>query len=159
MSNYIFSLQPTFTQGLILGQLSVLLLVALVLKYLFLDSTESPFETSYYHPRAGSDVTRKGRPPRTRQPTVEEPKDTAESSEWFNFLLSQVRALKPQPGDRVADRHQVVNVYRSKLRNDIEGTGGDEIARKRVEDYANKIRPAGFLVRSPSITFTRQTYL
>lgn len=42
---------------------------------------------------------------------------------------------------------QVVNVYRSKLRGDIAGMDGDEIARQRIETYANKIRPAGFLVR------------
>ncbi|KAG6845994.1 ERMES complex subunit mmm1 [Tephrocybe sp. NHM501043] len=41
---------------------------------------------------------------------------------------------------------QVVDVYRSKLRDDIVGPEGDEIARKRIEDYANKVRPVGFLV-------------
>jgi len=43
--------------------------------------------------------------------------------------------------------HQVVDVYRTKIRGDIEGIEGDEIARKRVEDYANSIRPKGFIVR------------
>ena len=41
---------------------------------------------------------------------------------------------------------QVVDVYRSKLRNDIAGIEGDEIARKRIEVYANSNRPAGFVV-------------
>jgi hypothetical protein len=41
---------------------------------------------------------------------------------------------------------QVVDVYRSKLRDDLPGAEGDEIARKRIEDYANKIRPPGFVV-------------
>lgn len=36
--NYLFSLQPTFTQGLVLGQLSILFLLSLILKYLFLDA-------------------------------------------------------------------------------------------------------------------------
>ncbi len=45
---------------------------------------------------------------------------------------------------------QVVNVYRSKLRNDLAGPQGDEVARQRVEAYANRIRPAGFLVRPRS---------
>lgn len=45
---------------------------------------------------------------------------------------------------------QVVEVYRSKLRDDIVGSDGDEIARKRIEDYANKIRPRGFLVGAPT---------
>ncbi|KAG5353245.1 hypothetical protein C0989_008980 [Termitomyces sp. Mn162] len=40
---------------------------------------------------------------------------------------------------------QIVDVYRSKLRDDLTGPEGNEIARKRIEDYANKIRPAGFL--------------
>ncbi|KAG6901902.1 ERMES complex subunit mmm1 [Termitomyces sp. Mi166 len=42
-------------------------------------------------------------------------------------------------------RTQIVDVYRSKLKDDIIGPEGDEIARKRIEDYANKIRPVGFL--------------
>jgi hypothetical protein len=45
---------------------------------------------------------------------------------------------------------QVVNVYRSKLRNDLSGPDGDEVARQRVEDYANRMRPAGFLVSTLS---------
>ncbi|KAG6850835.1 ERMES complex subunit mmm1 [Arthromyces matolae] len=42
---------------------------------------------------------------------------------------------------------QIVDVYRSKLRDDINTPEGDEIARKRIEEYANKIRPASFLDR------------
>lgn len=41
---------------------------------------------------------------------------------------------------------QVAELYRSKLRNDLPGADGDEVARKRLEDYANRIRPSGFLV-------------
>ncbi|KAF8922391.1 maintenance of mitochondrial morphology protein 1 [Mucidula mucida] len=127
-TNYVFSLQPTFTQGLILGQLSIMFLLALILQYLFLDSTESPFETSSYHPRVNSDIRRKGQ----QNPPVERKRDSldesGESADWFNALLQQV-----------------VNVYRSKLRNDLAGPQGDEVARQRVEAYANRIRPAGFL--------------
>ncbi|KAG6878428.1 ERMES complex subunit mmm1 [Termitomyces sp. T159_Od127] len=54
--------------------------------------------------------------------------DEHESVEWFNTLL-----------------RQIVDVYRSKLRDDTVGPEGNEIARKRIEDYANKVRPAGFL--------------
>lgn len=43
---------------------------------------------------------------------------------------------------------QVVNVYRSKLRDNLPGAEGDEVARKRIEDYANQIRPPGFVVRN-----------
>ncbi|KAG7099373.1 ERMES complex subunit mmm1 [Marasmius oreades] len=125
-NNYIFSLQPTFTQGLIIGQFSILVLLYLILKYLFLDSTKHPFETSSYHPKVGSDS------PARHQYPLKEPQlvqgSGHESAEWFALLL-----------------HQVLDVYRSKLRNDLAGSAGDEIARQRVEAYANKIRPVGFL--------------
>lgn len=41
-----------------------------------------------------------------------------------------------------------MDVYRSKLKDDVPGIEGDEIARKRIEAYANSIRPAGFVVKS-----------
>ena len=44
-------------------------------------------------------------------------------------------------------------MYRSKLRNDIAGIEGDEIARKRIEVYANTNRPAGFVVHFFYCTF------
>ncbi|KAK7058819.1 ERMES complex subunit mmm1 [Paramarasmius palmivorus] len=125
-SNYIFSLQPTFTQGLIFGQLSILVLLYLILKYLFLDSTKYPFETSSYHPKVSSETFSKHQRIISQRATNENPED--ESAEWFNILL-----------------HQVVDVYRSKLRDDMPGIDGDEIARRRLEEYANKIRPVGFL--------------
>ena len=43
---------------------------------------------------------------------------------------------------------QVLDAYRVKLRNGLSGPEGDEVARQRVEDFANKMRPTGFLVRS-----------
>ena len=50
---------------------------------------------------------------------------------------------------RVSHRpSQIVDIYRSKLRDDTPGIDGDEIARQRIEAFANKIRPAGFLVRA-----------
>ncbi|KAJ7783439.1 maintenance of mitochondrial morphology protein 1 [Mycena maculata] len=125
-NNYVFSLQPTFTQGLILGQLSILVLLVLILKYLFLDSTEYPFETSSYHPRVDHDLLRKQNI--SSYSKAEATEDKAESAEWFNMLM-----------------HQVVEVYRFKLRDGLSGAEGDEVARKRIEDYANKIRPPGFL--------------
>ncbi|KAJ7102236.1 maintenance of mitochondrial morphology protein 1 [Mycena belliarum] len=126
-SNYVFSLQPTFTQGLILGQLSILVLLVLILKYLFLDSTEYPFETSSYHPRVDNDLLLRKRNSSSHS-MPESLDDKAESAEWFNMLL-----------------HQVFEIYRSKLRDGLAGAEGDEVARKRIEDYANKIRPPGFL--------------
>ncbi|KAL0580314.1 ERMES complex subunit mmm1 [Marasmius crinis-equi] len=123
-NNYVFSLQPTFTQGFIIGQVSILVLLYFILKYLFLDSTKYPFETSSYHPKVGSDSLARHQyssPESTGTPECE-------SAEWFALLLQQV-----------------MDVYRSKLRDDLSGPAGDEVARQRVEDYANKIRPAGFL--------------
>ncbi|KAK7463745.1 ERMES complex subunit mmm1 [Stygiomarasmius scandens] len=123
-SNYVFSLTPTFTQGLILGQFSIIILIYFILKYLFLDSIKYPSETTSYHPRVNSDSTL----PKTYE--NKDPERTEESAEWFNVLL-----------------HQILDVYRSKLRDDKLGLEGDEIARKRVEEYANKMRPTGFLDR------------
>lgn len=86
-SNYIFSLQPTFTQGLILGQVSILFLLALILKYLFIDSSESSVETSSYHPRLDSDSSLRNH----GHPSHEPDGKGVESAEWFNMLLQQVR--------------------------------------------------------------------
>lgn len=89
-----FSMQPTFTQGLILGQLSILILLALILKYLFLDSSSAPpLETSSYQPRVEKDPSI----PHTRYPSRDAASDPqergAESAEWFNLLLHHVRTL------------------------------------------------------------------
>ncbi|KAE9410928.1 maintenance of mitochondrial morphology protein 1 [Gymnopus androsaceus JB14] len=127
-ANYVFSLTPTFTQGLILGQLSILALLVFILKYLFLDSTKYPFETTSYHPRFNSNSIMRSQKLNYQATNENELQDEKESSEWLNLLL-----------------HQIVATYRSKLRDDLPGLEGDEVARKRVEDYANKIRPASFL--------------
>ena len=44
---------------------------------------------------------------------------------------------------------KVVQTYRSKLRDDISGAEGDEVARVRIESFANRIRPPSFIVRTP----------
>ncbi|KAF5382902.1 hypothetical protein D9757_006392 [Collybiopsis confluens] len=127
-ANYLLSLQPTFTQGLILGQLSILGLLVFILKYLFLDSTKYPFETTSYHPRFNSDSIMRAQKHYYQSANEDELKKENESAEWLNLLL-----------------HQIVGTYRSKLRDDLAGLEGDEVARKRIEDYANQIRPIGFL--------------
>ncbi|KAF9270378.1 maintenance of mitochondrial morphology protein 1 [Marasmius fiardii PR-910] len=124
-NNFVFTLQPTFTQGFIFGQLSILVLLYLILKYLFLDSPKYPIENSSYHPKVGSDSLARNQ---NQFLSKEPPGSENESAQWFALLL-----------------HQVLNVYRSKLRDDLSGSAGDEVARQRVEDFANKIRPAGFL--------------
>ena len=86
-SNSVFSFQPTFTQGLLLGQLSVLILLILVLKYLFLDSTQHPFETSSYQPQAGNNLNPRHEPQKV---VAEQHGRLPESTEWLNALLQQV---------------------------------------------------------------------
>ncbi|KAI9445035.1 hypothetical protein H4582DRAFT_1912867 [Lactarius indigo] len=42
---------------------------------------------------------------------------------------------------------KIAGVYRSKLRDDLQGIEGDEIVRQRVEDFVNRMRPSGILDR------------
>lgn len=128
---YVFTLQPTFTQGLILGQVSILLLLAVILKYLFLDS--GPRKTLSYQPRIirseddeeSTDV--EGDTQEKGAEITSHPSDT-ESMEWLNVVLQQV-----------------LDAYRVKLRDNQPGVLGDEIARKRIETFANARRPREFL--------------
>ncbi|GJE98095.1 maintenance of mitochondrial morphology protein 1 [Phanerochaete sordida] len=131
-SAYIFSLTPTFTQGLVIGQLSILCLLVVVLKYLFLDpASAQPYRATSYQPRIVreddssencSDAGAKAEPDGAGEG------EGMESAGWLNVLL-----------------HHVVDSYRSKLRDDNAGPEGDEIVRRRVEEFANKMRPPGFL--------------
>ncbi|KIJ68280.1 hypothetical protein HYDPIDRAFT_124598 [Hydnomerulius pinastri MD-312] len=126
-NNYVFSLTPTFTQGLVLGQLSILVLLALVLKYLFFVPPNEESETPTFQP-----LTKPDYPLRNRSPKLEDEDSTQkgpESANWFNLLA----------------RQQVVDVYRAKLQDGKTGFEGNEVARERIEAYANKIRPRGFL--------------
>ena len=131
-SSYVF-FQPTFTQGLIIGQLSIFFLLGLILKYLFLESSQSPSETTY-HPQVDNDAFLRKRALDSMKTLSEDDAGTSESTEWFNALLKQVRW--PLGSERRTQQihFQVLDVYRSKLRNDLPGLEGDEIARKRVED-------------------------
>lgn len=91
---YVFTLQPTFTQGLILGQASILLLLFLVLKYLFFDSDpDRPYRKASYQPKVEVDsIHEDSSDVRVNLGKLEsEPGDgEAESSEWLNLLLKQV---------------------------------------------------------------------
>ncbi|KDQ63773.1 hypothetical protein JAAARDRAFT_390781 [Jaapia argillacea MUCL 33604] len=51
-----------------------------------------------------------------------------ESAEWANMVIAQV-----------------VQTYRSKMRDDLPGEEGDEIVRRRIEHFANKMRPTDVL--------------
>ncbi|KIJ45605.1 hypothetical protein M422DRAFT_75041 [Sphaerobolus stellatus SS14] len=116
----LLSLQPTFTQGLVLGQVSVLLLLALVLKYLFLVSDPSAnhhLPTTSPPPRA---VSATGR-------TIPDEKEE-ESTEWLNLLISEI-----------------VATYRTEMRGNHPGPDGEEATRIRIERKINEIRPATFV--------------
>ncbi|KAH9486774.1 ERMES complex subunit mmm1 [Psilocybe cubensis] len=123
-----FLFQPTFTQGLIIGQLSILVLLGMILKYLFLESSQDPLRTASYHQQVDKDAFARQRNFQARKTAPDHDPDASETTEWFNTILQQV-----------------VAVYRSKLRDDVEGIEGDEIARKRIEAYANSVRPVGFV--------------
>lgn len=88
-NGYIFSLQPTFTQGLIIGQLSILFLLAVILKFLFLDSAAGHVAEKTYHPRTESDEPRHQKVSSydLKQDGLDGP---PESTEWFNLILRQV---------------------------------------------------------------------
>jgi len=89
-NNYLFTFKPTFTQGLVLGQLSVLILTGLVLRYLFLESTQYPLETSSYHPRVDNDLlSRRLHAALDDKMPVDGDQDV-EPAEWFNMLFKQV---------------------------------------------------------------------
>lgn len=114
-----------------LGQVSILLLLAVILKYLFLDS--EPRKTHSYQPRIvrNDDDEGLGNADRDIQEKGEESSGdafNAESMEWLNVVVKQV-----------------LDAYRTKLRDNQPGVLGDEIARKRVEEFANARRPPEFL--------------
>ncbi|OAX44771.1 maintenance of mitochondrial morphology protein 1 [Rhizopogon vinicolor AM-OR11-026] len=125
-NNYIFSITPTFTQGLVLGQLSILVLLALVLKYLFFISPESEIETVPFHPLSKTDPSWNKN---EQEDACDSPQDTGlESARWFNTLA-----------------RQVAEVYRAKLQENLTGYDGTEVARRKIEDHANIMRPRGLL--------------
>lgn len=92
-SNYVLSLEPTFTQGLILGQLSILFLLTLILRHLFFDSRAGRhLETPTYHPRLDREAS-------AHTKGISEGKERAaagedsESAEWFNLIAQHVSAV------------------------------------------------------------------
>lgn len=101
----LFSLTPTFTQGLVLGQISILLLLAFILRYLFFDTHPLPPDsasdaeeedeaTEDDEQNARKPLPVPGRPPHATKDSflAEFTADLTkrESVEWFNFLLDGV---------------------------------------------------------------------
>lgn len=92
-----FTLKPSFAQGLVLGQLSILILLVLVLKYLFLDSQLTPFYKPTYGPLGLEKETinyRQKKKDDIRESELETVVDGVESAEWFNFIVKEVRYAK-----------------------------------------------------------------
>ena len=94
-SAYIFTLQPTFTQGLVLGQASILFLLFLVLKYLFFDSDpDRPYRKASYPPKVeldSSDEDLTAARINLSDLGSSKREGDSESSEWLNVFLQQVR--------------------------------------------------------------------
>ena len=93
-SAYIFTLQPTFTQGLVLGQFSILCLLVVILKYLFFDpATAQPYKATSYQPRLVREEDDSD-PQSGVKADVEATQGKAEGVEsagWLNILLHHVR--------------------------------------------------------------------
>ena len=89
-NNYIFSITPTFTQGLVLGQLSILVLLAFVLKFLFFVSPDEEAETQVCHPHTIPDHSSSKR---ALKPGKADCNSGPESADWFNLLARQVGRL------------------------------------------------------------------
>jgi maintenance of morphology protein 1 len=86
----LFSMTPTFTQGLVVGQLSILLLLGVIIRHLFLDSGKTqPVHTPAPLPvRPQSQESEKAKIDEGDWRTGD-----AETAEWFNLLLNLVSAL------------------------------------------------------------------
>lgn len=95
-SAYIFTLQPTFTQGLVLGQVSILCLLVVILKYLFFDpATAQPYKATSYQPRfVREEDETASQSELGAHADVEATQGEAEGVEsagWLNILLHHVR--------------------------------------------------------------------
>lgn len=100
---YIFTLQPTFTQGLLLGQFSILCLLVLVLKYLFFDTDSGlPYKPVSYHPRVAT--TDDGDESSDSIEAIKPPSNVNSASgevpvEWLNIILQEVNTVEFERGD------------------------------------------------------------
>lgn len=94
-NNYLLSLTPTFTQGLVLGQLSILFLLALILKYLFLEAETTPHGQERI--QSTLNVEKERYTERVPAVALEDTEYEEESTAWFNLLLYKVyRAIYSQ---------------------------------------------------------------
>lgn len=138
----LLSLNPTFTQGFILGQISILILLGYVLRYLFFDTSGPQLipEGSEGEQDVQLDSPRGSIKAQPLNPPSQEKSDltvleyarrltgSTESLEWFNFLLANI-----------------ARSYREALRDGLPGSGGNEAARRKVERWAQRTLDAPYL--------------
>src|ERR1700754_3608901 len=102
MSNYIFTIHPTFTQGLLLGQLSVFFLLAFIVKYLFWDTGPEVRPGTSSTGLSATSARRQRRESKIDQgdENLKEGDNAKEqgdgSLKWLNDLLLQVSTLFSQ---------------------------------------------------------------
>jgi maintenance of morphology protein 1 len=88
---YVLTLNPTFTQGFILGQLSIIILLVLILKYLFLDSSNEPLAPGLLAPsKAGQGSTTIVDSNGIELPPIPL-QEGLETTEWLNLILREVQ--------------------------------------------------------------------
>ena len=87
---YVLTLQPTFTQGFIIGQLSILILLALILKYLFLDSSNEPLTPGLLVPSKTLQESTTTLDPTSIEASHSSLTEGLESAEWFNLVIREV---------------------------------------------------------------------
>jgi maintenance of mitochondrial morphology protein 1 len=90
MANYLFTLEPTFTQGLVLGQLSVFFLLSLILKYLFWHTGPEPQLISL-PPNSSQRRSLESNYDMKSEPESNHVEEQNDSLEWLNGLLARVR--------------------------------------------------------------------
>jgi maintenance of mitochondrial morphology protein 1 len=101
-STSLWSLQPTFLQGFVVGQISILLLLALILKYLFFESAPpgsptvlAPLPAPRFQQRDAQSATPDAEKTLASVDATD-PVDSRvagiESVEWFNLIIREVRS-------------------------------------------------------------------
>jgi maintenance of morphology protein 1 len=163
----LLSLQPTFLQGFVVGQISILLLLALILKYLFFESAPpgsptvlAPLLAPRFQQRDAQSAALDAKPSLPSpdaEDSVHSQVEGIESVEWFNLIIREVRSggstsdLVPSPKRKADDglpapASQIVQSYRIALRDGLGGLAGDEVVRQRVEHWINNHIGSSFIV-------------
>ncbi|SRR6266511_1145963 len=82
--------QPTFTQGLIIGQLSIILFLGAILKYLFFEPGQAELLQNASYGQQDNDTFLRQRNLHAQKETAKEDIPDFETTEWLNALLKQV---------------------------------------------------------------------